>query len=92
LKFYSRTEPLKSKYASFDIEGKPILANINDPYADSGCLVKITYGQGTVNNYSNEIKDKVLYLSFTNGGDFVIIPQKSTLDKRYWPVNKIPKS
>ncbi|QRN41121.1 MAG: hypothetical protein GKC53_03045 [Neisseriaceae bacterium] len=92
LKFYSRSEPLKSKYASFYIEGEPVLANIDDPYADSGCLVRITYGQGSVNNYSNEIKDKVLYLSFTNGGNFIIVPKKTTLERKQWPVNKIPKN
>ncbi|MFH4353983.1 MAG: hypothetical protein WDW19_02675 [Neisseriaceae bacterium] len=76
---------LKSRYAAFEIEGVPVSSTPQqNPDSPSGCFVKVIYGQGSAKLDSPLLRNKLLYLEFTNGGEFVIIPAKSTLDKKYW--------
>jgi|GEM_PF-1588927 hypothetical protein len=75
----------RSYYASFLVSGQPLPEHLADPQSDSGCHLLIVFGQGEVDDSAADIKNKRLYLYFTNGGKFLVDPKYSTLQKRYWP-------
>ena len=74
----------RSYYASFLISGQPLPVHLADPQSDSGCHLLIVFGQGEADDSAADIKNKRLYLYFTNRGKFLVDPKHSTLQKEYW--------
>lgn len=78
------TRQQRSYYASFLISGQPLPVHLTDPQSDSGCHLLIVFGQGEADDSAADIKNKRLYLYFTNGGRLLVDPKHSTLQKEYW--------